>query len=406
MRPLFISILAALLLVSLSPPAVSQDDSPGGAHITQVDLIRASQIEDLPFRLEVLEEFLSRPMRDEIRPIVFRMIVATCHELKDLESATFYGEEALETNPGDVPVLLELTAAYAEADDSDADRGIRYAERAMQGLDSAAKAMGEEGERRLSTFVGSLLANWGWLEFRKGNLDVAEGMLSEAAGRQKSAEIFVRLGTIRRRAGKTAEAKDDFAMALALSSGKNKTALEAIQEIVISEGGVPDDVNTIVKEKRAEIATKKKAVMLEQSRLKPEPAPAFTVNTIDGRTVALEDMRGSVVVLDFWATWCGPCRRELPMVQQTYEDFQDENVKVLAVSVDADTSVVRPYVKSNNLTLPVAFGREVGQSYGAASIPMLVVIDGLGQLRYLHSGYHPDLGEALQAEIRELLQEL
>jgi len=406
LRTALICLLTTIFIASWPSPPTAQTPPAGGAHVTQVDLMRTAQIEDLHFRLETLEAFLDRPMRDDLRPVIFRLIVATCHQLDDLESTTFYGEEALAANPGDAAVLLELAAAYAEADDSDTERGIRYAESAMQALDLAAKAMGADGEKKLSTFVGSLLANWGWLEFRKGDLGTAEGMLAEAADRQKAPEILVRLGTVRRSAGKNAEAKEDFALALALSSGEHKIALDALNEIIIEEGGEPSDVDAIVKAKRAEIASKKKTAMLEQSKLNPEEAPAFTVATLDGRTVALEDMRGSVVILDFWATWCGPCRRELPLVQKTYEDFSSEKVEVLAVSVDSDTSVVRPYVERNNLTLPVAFGRHLGQAYGASSIPLLVIIDGSGKLRYAHRGYHPDLEGLLQEEIRGLLEEL
>jgi thiol-disulfide isomerase/thioredoxin len=371
-----------------------------------MDLMRAAQIEDLPFRLETLEGFLTRPMSDELRPVVFRVIVNTCREMDDLEAATFYGEEALEESPGDPGILLELAKAYADNETSDTDRGIRYAERAMAALDATAKAMGEGGEQRLSTFVGSLLSDWGWLELRRGNAEVAEGMLAEASDRSKSPEVYFRLGTARERAGKKSGAKDDFAMALALSSGKHTASYDAIKNLVSAEGGAVEEIDEIVEAKRAEIATKKKTLMKQQSKLDPAPAPAFDVATLDGGRATLEDFAGSVVVLDFWATWCGPCRRELPLVQKIHETFKGERLEVLAVSVDTDTSLVRPYVERNSLTLPVAFGRQAGQAYGASSIPMLVLIDGRGQLRHVHRGYHPDLEEVLREEIKALLEEL
>ena len=395
-----------------APSRSAADSLPGapepirGAHVTQVDLIRAGQILDLPQRLDLLEGFLRRPMRDELRPMVLRMIVSTCRELGDLEAATFYGEEALRLNPSDGPVLLELAAAYADDPSSDVPRGIGYAKRAMDALEAAAKAMGEGGEERLSTFVGSLLKDWGWMLLRSGNVKEAEPMLLEAAERRKDPEVYVRLGTLRKGAGKLSQAKDDFAMALALSSGEDVAAREAMQEIVTAEGGGEADIEAIVSEKRSEIARMKKEAMAEHSRVAPAVAPGFELNTLDGGKVALKDLKGSVVVLDFWATWCGPCRRELPVIQKAYESFREAQVAVLAVSVDTDTSLVRPYVKANNLTLPVAFGGTAGRDYGASSIPTLVVIDGNGMLRYVHTGYHPDLEEVLPEEIRELLEEL
>lgn len=376
------------------------------ARVTQVDLMRAAHIEDLPQRLEMLESFLQRPMRDELRPTLLRMIVSTCRELGDFEAVTFYGEEALRANPSDGGVLIELTAAYADAENPDLDRGVDYAERAMKALDVAAEQMGEEGESRLAPYRAFLLNNWGWLLYRRGEVDQAEMMLVEASNNRKEPRVYIRLGTLRKGAGRLSDAKEDFAMALALSSGENPEARSAIEEIIAAEGGAEADLEAIVEEKRREIASMKKEAMAQQSRVEPKPAPAFTVTTLDGAEVSLDELRDSVVVLDFWATWCGPCRRELPMVQRTYEDFKEKNVAVLAVSVDSDTSAVRPYAAKHNLTLPIAFGRELGGTYGASSIPMLVVIDGGGQIRYVHRGYHPDLEEVLPEEIKELLEEL
>ncbi len=376
------------------------------ARVTQVDLMRASHIEDLPQRLELLEGFLQRPMRDDLRPMLLRMIVSTCRQLGDFVAVTFYGEEALRTNPSDGGVLIELTAAYAEAETSDLDQGIDYAKRAMKTLDAAAEQMGEQGEERLAPYRAFLLNNWGWLLYRRGEVDQAEMMLVEASNSRKEPGVYIRLGTLRKSAGRLSDAKEDFAMALALSSGENPEARSAIEEIIAAEGGGEADLEAIVEEKRREIANIKKEAMAQQSRVEPKPAPAFTVMTLDGTEVSLDELRGSVVVLDFWATWCGPCRRELPIIQRTYEDFKDKNVTVLAVSVNSDTSAVRPYAAKHNLTLPIAFGRELGGAYGASSIPTLVVIDGRGQIRYVHIGYHPDLEEVLPEEIRELLEEL
>jgi peroxiredoxin len=368
--------------------------------------MRTAHIEDLPQRLEVLESFLQRPMRDELRPMLLRMIVSTCRELGDFEAVTFYGEEALRANPSDGGVLIELTAAYAEAENPDLDRGIDYAKRAMKALDVAAEQMGEKGESRLAPYKAFLLNNWGWLLYRRGEVDQAEMMLVEASNNRKEPRVYIRLGTLRKDAGRLSDAKDDFAMALALSAGENPEARSAIEEIIATEGGAEADLEAIVEEKRREIANMKVEAMAQQSRVEPKPAPAFKVTTLDGAEVSLDELRDSVVVLDFWATWCGPCRRELPMVQKTYEDFKEKNVAVLAVSVDSDTSAVRPYAAKHNLTLPIAFGRELGGAYGASSIPMLVVIDGRGQIRYVHTGYHPDLEEVLPEEIKGLLEEL
>lgn len=361
---------------------------------------------DLSERIRVLEGFLTRRASPEQRRLLFRMLVSTCRQWGDFEGAIFYGEEALRAYPSDGPILLELTAAHAEMEDSDLDEGILYAQRTMDALDAAAEAMGEGGEARLSTFAGSCLCDWGWMLFRQGKTEEARRLLERAIEKKKDPLVYRRLGRVRAAAGQLDEAKDAFAMALAMSSGRDSTALEALKEVVALQGGGETDVEAVVREKKKQVREQKVQIMTERTKIEPRAAPEFTVTTLTGGTVSLGDLRGSVVLLDFWATWCVPCRQELPVVQKVFEEFRDQSVFVIAASVDADTSKVRPFVKTNGITLPVAFARAAGREYGASSIPTLFLIDGEGTIRFMHSGYYPDLEEILPIQIEELLQDL
>jgi len=374
-----------------------------GVPVTRVDLIRASQMQDHEERIRVLEGYLNRPMRTEYERAVFQMLVSSCKQSGDSDGAAFYGEEALRTYPDDWAVLLELSSMYAELEDPDLDKGIDYAERAVAALE-AAKA--EAGEGRVSIFVGICLSDWGWMLFRKGQSAEAESMLERAVEKRKDPKAYERLGRVKADAGKLEAAKDAFAMSLALSSGERTSAMEGIKEIAAELGEDETDVDAIVGEKRREIAEQKRETIKKQAKIEPRPAPDFNVTTLTGESLSLESLGGSVVVLDFWATWCGPCRLELPVIQKTYESFQDKKVVFIAATVDADTSKVRPFVKANGLTMPVAFAQSMGRDYGAGSIPTLFLIDAKGMIRYVHTGYHPDLEEILPLEIEELLQEL
>ena len=122
--------------------------------------------------------------------------------------------------------------------------------------------------------------------------------------------------------------------------------------------------------------------------------------------MALKDLKGSVIVLDFWATWCGPCVESLPKLDRIYQDLKEQGVKIYAVNQGEDKELVGGFVKSRNLTIPVLLDSEskVGNQYDAHAIPQTVVIDKSGLIRNVFVGAGPDtenkLRQAIQAALR------
>jgi len=116
-----------------------------------------------------------------------------------------------------------------------------------------------------------------------------------------------------------------------------------------------------------------------------EPAPNFQLPDLNGHLVTLSDLRGKVVLLNFWATWCGPCRVEMPAMEQLYHTFVREDFEILAVSIDAQGMVVtRPFQQEYHLTFPILHDPDyrVGLTYGARSIPMTFLVDRQGVVRH------------------------
>jgi thiol-disulfide isomerase/thioredoxin len=126
-------------------------------------------------------------------------------------------------------------------------------------------------------------------------------------------------------------------------------------------------------------------------------APDFELPRQGGGTVKLSELRGKVVILDFWATWCGPCRKSLPALQ-TYYEKKRQNVEVFCVNVferDGGRSV-EPFWKQSGYPMPVLLGtQEVAQQYAVSSIPTLLVIGPEGRINYRHQGFDPNLPEQL-----------
>ena len=143
-----------------------------------------------------------------------------------------------------------------------------------------------------------------------------------------------------------------------------------------------------------------------------DEAPDFTLEDLSGKTVKLSDLRGKVVVLDFWATWCGPCKRTMPLLDKFYSEKLPAGTQVYGVNVwqrektdDQKKSVVSKFIQDSGYHFPILYGTsELASAYGVQGIPTLVVIDKTGKLAYRHVGYDPTIPEELEWQTKELLK--
>jgi len=136
-------------------------------------------------------------------------------------------------------------------------------------------------------------------------------------------------------------------------------------------------------------------------------APDFTLDDLNAKHVSLASLRGKVVILDFWATWCGPCRMSMPLLDKFYTDSLPKDVVVYGVNVFErnGTDKVKPFLTERNVHFPVLLGtNDMAQAYGVNSIPNLVVIDKQGKIAYRHIGYDPTLVDILSWQTKSLLK--
>lgn len=143
------------------------------------------------------------------------------------------------------------------------------------------------------------------------------------------------------------------------------------------------------------------------SVLGSEPVPSgreaadFTLQDLDGRPVQLLNQRGKVVILEFWASWCEPCRYEMPVVEGLLQRFKDEGLVVLGVN-DEPPSIARSYVEEGGYTFPTLYDKDqkVAGLYGVRAIPALFVIDRQGRIVARHKGYGPGSEEKILDSLR------
>jgi thiol-disulfide isomerase/thioredoxin len=125
----------------------------------------------------------------------------------------------------------------------------------------------------------------------------------------------------------------------------------------------------------------------------------------DGGAVKLSQLKGNVILLNVWATWCGPCREELPIVQRMYDKYSDRNFVVLAVNVDAERKRVEPFLKRYNISLPIYYAApEDAAQMTAMGIPSTFILGPDRSLIDRSVGYHPTVEERLKGLVEKHLK--
>ncbi len=137
------------------------------------------------------------------------------------------------------------------------------------------------------------------------------------------------------------------------------------------------------------------------------PAPAFTLSDLTGQQETLSQYKGQVVMVNFWATWCGPCQQEMPLLDQMYKKYKPAGFTLIGVNVDKEA----PPVKDLLARKPVSFlvlldpANQVSKAYHVDEMPSSVIVDRKGQIRYVHRGYKPGDENEYQDRIRQLIRE-
>jgi cytochrome c biogenesis protein CcmG/thiol:disulfide interchange protein DsbE len=136
-----------------------------------------------------------------------------------------------------------------------------------------------------------------------------------------------------------------------------------------------------------------------------KPMPEIGLKDLNGQPVTTASLRGKVVIVDFWATWCAPCKEELPVLQRLYAKYGKDGLVVVGVSVDKDVANVRDFVKEMKLTFPIAHDPDhiATKRFEPPKMPSSYVVDRNGAVRFVHEGFHARDAKELEDQVKQLL---
>lgn len=351
-----------------------------------------------------LEKYPDSPQRDELE----RAIVKAAIEANDKRRILLFGERILARNPDNPQVLERVSRILLSSDDRDsAERALKYSrkfEEILRALEKEGPST-QRGRAQMMEELDRALARALVLQARAtgnlGRIEEAITLSTRSFDQFPNAESAREAGRWLARASRNMEAVRRYAEAFAIPDPKNTDADRAkdrarMAELYRKEKGSETGLGDLVLEAYDRTAALAGQRLVSQRERDPNTELSnpmeFTLTALQGTPLKLASLKGKVVVMDFWATWCGPCRVQHPLYEQVKKRFAGEdNVVFLAINTDEDHGLVEPFLNDNKWSKAnVYFDDGLGQLLRVSSIPTTIVIDPQGQIFSRMNGFVPE----------------
>jgi len=317
-------------------------------------------------KVSQMEKFLTMNPNEELKRIIYEEIFSAAVKTGAAASALKYSRVLRQIDPDDYGLLARTALALADkrVELPQAIEDARAAEKATAefklinviGFNEARQRENYKKQRALA------LDALGWTLFRMNRAAEAERYLRQSIELERADKNLQHLAKVLRVAGKTAEAA--------------KLLTEA---------------DTMFTE----------AVM---KKLIDQPVEDFQLTSIAGRGYKLSELKGKVVLINFWATWCGPCVQEMPLMQMIYKKYKAEGLEIISISTDDLTYKVGPFAARRKLDFPVFLDTGLKERFAAQAIPVNVFVDREGRARYRKVGYDEDSEREFEIILKKLLK--
>jgi thiol-disulfide isomerase/thioredoxin len=364
-----------------------------------------------------LEKHLEKYPQSAQRPQIEKALVKSAMESNDRARIILYGTRVLQADPAndDLPLLDAVARALLDKDDAEsAKKALVFAKRYEAAVEARrSHPEGHMSEGQWAEEVSKGKARALVLEARAtGNAGSAEDALKIAQSAwdaQPNSEVARELGMWLAQLGRNAAAIEFYADAFTIEDGRATESDRARDRVRLSElytkaNGSEKGLGDTILQAYDRMTALRKERLARARRTDPNIGAVqlvdFTLPEVDGTgTLSLASLKGKAVVMDFWATWCGPCRAQHPMIENVKKRFAGaDNVVFLSIDADDDHGVVAQFVKEMKWDHKVYYEAGLGSTLKISSIPTILVLDKTGKISSRMTGFIPERFEDMLAQ--------
>jgi thiol-disulfide isomerase/thioredoxin len=368
-----------------------------------------------------LEGYLKKYPNSERRGEIEKELYKLSLKLRDRNRAIIYAEKLVIGDEDNIDALTNLITMLRERKaESDSTKALTYAdalvkrfERIIANSYKPKRVSSAQWQDRKEQGIASVYLLRGSVHADLGADDRARADLTKSYQAARLAETAIALGELAEKRKEVDEALDYYLQAFAISLNTDeRTDMKSLRRRVGqiysakngSEVGLGDRLlkahDAFVKEREERLA---KLDLPNINEGVNDPLK-FTLTRPDGSSLNLDEQRGKVIVMNFWATWCGPCLTEMPLFEKTITKYKDDkDVFFLAITTDEDRDLVAPFLKQYKFNLPVAYADYLNDHFAISSIPTTIILNRKGDVSFRQAGFNPreDFVEVLSERIED-----
>jgi len=364
-----------------------------------------------------LEAFLKDNPDSRQRPQIYRTLVEASLQLQDNARAADYAERIVALSPDDISMtILTIQLLEQNGDEAALHRATNYATHVLEFVERSSsgekspRVSQEDWATEKKRDRMSVLTLRGRLELKLKDTVAAQKDLTASYAVLPSATAAEQLGEIAELKKDSNGAIQQYARAFALADATNGSAgrraiRQKLGNVWRLAHGSDDGLGEYLLRIYDDVSQASIAARPKKNADAHEPADFTLRKAPQGTAFPLKDLRGKVLVVNFWATWCGPCHALEPLFARVAADFQpNPDVFFLAANCDEDESLVAPYLEAHKPRTPVVFADGLDRFFTVDSFPTVMVIDRAGRIAYRSNGFEPDTFEPhLEAAVRRAL---